>query len=392
MDLRKRLDRLDRLTRKSTVGEPARPESTLLDAGSRRRLLTGSLGLQPRTTPAGTLWSRVAAREEVARPPAAVPDLAGILPAGTPADLTWDEILFLDTETTGLAGGTGTLPFLVGLAWWEGAIYRVHQLFLAGPGEEEPLLDALTELANRFRVVATYNGAAFDLPLLRTRARLARREDPCADLVGWDLLVATRRLWGRQLSDCRQQTLEQHLTGSDRGVGDIDGAFIPATYLGFVRDGEVGLLPEVLRHNRRDLDGMARIMAAIAAQSAVAAAGWCGRWQEAWSLALVNERRRCTLAAASWAALLVTHPGRSEFTLPVILDAIRLLKRVAAWTQVESLVQHGLAHWPRDQRLHYEAAVLYEHRLGDPRRALVHATVLGAPRRIQRLERRVARH
>ena len=151
-------------------------------------------------------------------------------------------------------------------------------------------------------------------------------------------------------------------------------------------------MPEVLRHNCRDMDGMARIMAAIATQAVITTADWRGRWQEAWSLALVNERRRRTRQAASWAELLVTHPDRSEFTVPAILDAVRLLKRVAAWSQVEILVQHGLVRWPQDQRLHYEAAVLYEHRLGDPRRALVHATVLCAPRRIQRLQRRLARH
>jgi len=391
VDLRKRLARLDKLTGKPTAGDLVRPESTL-SASARKGLLTDELHLQPQATDTGTLWWRESVRGTVARPSVPVPDLAGILPAGTPADLTWDEVLFLDTETTGLAGGTGTLPFLVGLSWWDGGIYRLRQFFLAGPGQEEPLLEALAGVTNRFRVVATYNGAAFDLPLLRTRARLARRDDPFAELVGWDLLVAARRLWGRQLPNCRQQTLERHLIGSGREAGDIDGALIPATYIGYVRDGEVGLLPEVLRHNRRDMDGMARILSAIAVQAVATTADWCGRWQEAWSLALVHERRRHTRQAASWAELLVAHPDQPKFTVSTVLDTVRLLKRVAAWSQVEILVQHGLARWPQDRRLHYEAAVLYEHRLGDPRRALVHATVLCAPRRIQRLERRLARH
>ena len=288
MDLRKRLARiarLDELTRKSTAdgtvpmaaGRDASPDD------ARRLALTESLGLRARTTATGTLWWRESVREAVIRPLEPVPDLSGILPASAPANLTWDEVLFLDTETTGLAGGTGTLPFVVGVAWWEGSVYRVRQFFLAGPGQEEPLLDALAELTRGFRVIATYNGAAFDLPLVRTRARLARRDDPCAALVGWDLLVATRRLWGRQLADCRQQTLERHLTGAGREAGDIEGALIPATYISFVRDGEVGPLPEVLRHNRRDMDGMGRIMAAIAGQSVVAADDWHGRWQEAWT-------------------------------------------------------------------------------------------------------------
>ena len=115
MDLRKRLSRLDELTNKSTAGKSVRPESTP-SASARRRLLTDELGLQPQATATGTLWWRESARETVARPSVSVPDLAGILPAGTPTDLTWEEILFLDTETTGLAGGTGTLPFYVVLS------------------------------------------------------------------------------------------------------------------------------------------------------------------------------------------------------------------------------------------------------------------------------------
>ena len=134
--------------------------------------------------------------------------------AEVPAGLRWCDIVFLDVETTGLAGGTGTLVFLVGVAWWtaDGAL-EVRQLFLPGPGREAPLLAELARVAARFRVVATYNGASFDLPLLRTRARLARRRDPFRHLVSWDLLVAARRCWGRRLPDCRQQTIETTVCG-----------------------------------------------------------------------------------------------------------------------------------------------------------------------------------
>jgi uncharacterized protein YprB with RNaseH-like and TPR domain len=405
VDLRKRLARLDQLTRRPATGDDAeaarRPAAVRSGAGADAdlaRVMIDDLGLTRTPTPSGDLWWRDD-RRPVPAPAggddARAVDVAGILPAGTPGDLRWSDILFIDTETTGLAGGTGTLPFLVGLAWYDRDGLTVRQLFLPGPGQEEPLLGALADLAARFRVAATYNGAAFDLPLLRTRARLARRDDPCGHLTGWDLLVAVRRLWGWQLPDCRQQTMEAMLRGEARGPGDIDGALIPAVYTAFVRDGDAGLLPAVLRHNRRDMEGMARVLAAMADRAEAVAAGpnvanVC--WQEAWRNALVAERSGDRRLAAAWAADAADtlHRRGSEDIAPAaILDAIRLLKREADWPRVRSLAVLGLDRWPDDPRLHYEAAVLYEHRLGEFGRALVHARALGDPRRIRRLEDRL---
>jgi hypothetical protein len=308
-----------------------------------------------------------------------------MLPAPAPAGLGWHEVLFLDTETTGLAGGTGTLAFLIGLAWWtpEGAL-EVRQLFLPGPGREGPLLSELARLASRFRVVATYNGASFDLPLLRTRARLARRPDPLGQLVGWDLLVAARRCWGRRLMDCRQQTVEELVCGRPRGPGDIAGALIPAAYLAFVQEGRLTDLPAVLRHHRRDMQGLALVLSALAAEAAALERqdGPLTHWSTAWSRALICERRRRTRDAASWALQIDARevPGDAP-----VRDAIRLLKRVGDWPAVQRLVTAGLERWPGEPRLHYEAAILYEHRLDEPLQALQHARVMADERRIARL-------
>jgi len=318
--------------------------------------------------------------------------MSGILPAGTPDELTWDDILFLDTETTGLAGGTGTLPFLLGLAWWDGDAFVVRQLFLESPGREAPMLADLAEVAGRFRVVATYNGASFDLPLVRTRALLTRSEYPLRDLVSWDLLPGARRLWGRRLENCRQQTIEQEICELARGPGDIPGALIPAVYQDFVRTAEPGLLPAVLRHNRRDMDGMGLILGRLAEEASTMdnqSGEWTGSWADAWSRALVCERRRRRVAASDWARHLVPAAAQAEIPLPGLLDAIRLLKRVEAWEEVGELVRRGLVRYPDDPRLSYEGAVLYEHRLGDLTRALDHAEVLGDQHRLSRLRTRL---
>jgi len=396
MDLRRRLARLDQLTR-PPVPEPQRPGPAAVRGGAAPDcdlavVLREALGLAARETADGTLWSLEEVRPEVGAPPPRLPALTGLLPRVAPDAVGWDDLLFLDTETTGLAGGTGTLPFLVGLGWWRGGTFATRQLFLAGPGREAPLLAELADLAGRFRAVVTYNGAAFDLPLLRTRALLARRADPCAALAVWDLLPAARRLWGRDLQDCRQQTGEQCGGGCARGPGDIEGALIPAVYHAFLRDGEVGRLGDVLRHNRRDLAGMARLLAAMAGEMVALATGgrnWGGSPAGAWSRALICERRRERELAAAWAAALAVSATTDAIPAGGVLDAVRLLKRVADWSAVAQLLERGLAAWPDEPRLHYEAAVLYEHRLRDPERALVHARRLGDERRLTRLRARL---
>jgi uncharacterized protein len=396
VDLKARLARLDQLTRK-----PAAPSSPA-GAGRDSAVPHPALGLSPLPTAAGDAWARDD-REPV--PPCAsgpLPDVAGILPAGLPADLAPEEILCLDTETTGLAGGTGSLAFLVGLGWWEAGSFTVRQLFLGGPGREAPLLAAIAEASSRFRVVVTYNGASFDLPLLRTRALLARRDDPCGGLVSWDLLTAVRRLWGRRLSDCRQQSAEAAICGLARGEDDIDGALIPQTYFRYLQDGDVGLLPNVLRHNRRDVCGMGHLLGEIlAAATTVAPAppvrdAWPGCWQDAWSRGRVCERRRLDADAATWleralddAGVGVLAPAHlGDVPLVFLLDAVRILKRAASWVRIEQLLETGLICHPQEPRLHREAAILYEHRLRDPERALRHAAVLGDQRRLARLRSR----
>lgn len=171
--------------------------------------------------------------------------------------------LFLDTETTGLAGGTGTYAFLVGLAWWDSGGLQVEQLFMRDHGEEHSLL---LDIARRLRerpVLVTFNGKSFDWPLLETRFRMTRTIEPPALAAHLDLLHPARQLWRLQLGSVRLGDLERGVLGGD-ALGwsrqdDIDSSRIPEFYFDYLRGGAAEPLAGVFRHNRMDLRGLAAL-------------------------------------------------------------------------------------------------------------------------------------
>ena len=167
--------------------------------------------------------------------------------------------LFFDTETTGLGGGAGVLAFLVGLAWFDDEL-RLHseQLLLRSPAEEEPLLDALTEHVERADLLVSYNGKAFDLPLLNGRMVMNRRRK-LPDRAHLDLLHIARRLHKARLGPCRLIGLESDVLGFVRGP-DIAGADIAPRYAHFLRSGDDSVLDAVIEHNAWDVVSMAALV------------------------------------------------------------------------------------------------------------------------------------
>jgi hypothetical protein len=178
------------------------------------------------------------------------------LPDGPPQDVP---LVCLDTETTGLATGAGTVAFLVGLGTWQGDQFRQVQLLLPDHADEPALLDALAAAIPPDAWLVTYNGRGFDWPLLVTRFRMARRPPP-AHAGHVDLLPFVRRVFRHRLTDARLKTVEAELLGLDRGP-DVDGGEIPGRYLDFLRGGSPGPLVEVVRHNHEDVRSLARILA-----------------------------------------------------------------------------------------------------------------------------------
>ncbi|MGH2442155.1 MAG: ribonuclease H-like domain-containing protein [Chloroflexota bacterium] len=175
------------------------------------------------------------------------------------ADLS--RAVFLDTETTGLNLGTGTYVFLVGAGYIENGHFRVDQFLLQDPGEELAFLTALDAFLRRFSVIITFNGKAFDWPLLEGRFVRHRqfRKAPLNDPPHIDLLHPARRFWKRRLESCALSSLEHHVLGLTRTGEDVPGWMIPSLYFSYVRSGDGTKLARVFYHNLQDILSLASL-------------------------------------------------------------------------------------------------------------------------------------
>ena len=175
--------------------------------------------------------------------------------------------LFLDTETTGLAGGTGTYAFLVGLAWWDAGGLQVEQLFLRDFSEEHSLLHELSARLAERPVLVTFNGKSFDWPLLENRFTMTRAIRVPSLAAHLDLLHPARALWKLRLGSVRLVELERHVLDAARlgwhREDDVSSALIPQYYFDYLRGGSTKPLAGVVKHNQMDLRGLAALFGKI---------------------------------------------------------------------------------------------------------------------------------
>ncbi|WP_295384306.1 ribonuclease H-like domain-containing protein [uncultured Thiodictyon sp.] len=314
------------------------------------------------------------------RPDAAEIGEAGSRPqlAPTAAHSVW---LCLDTETSGLAGGTGTWAFLTGLLRAAGVGWCLRQYLLTRLDAEAAYLDLMgAELAPDAgpACLLTYNGRSFDAPLLTTRFRLAGRPDPLAALPHLDLLAPTRRAFARVWPDCRLATAESRLLGVQR-ADDLPGSAAPAAWLDWLRRGETGPLAAVLRHNRADLlslagllpvlDAVYRDPAAFGADCRSVAAAHQARGDQAQALRILAANRRDLDAAG-------------------LHDLARLYRRSRDWGRAIGIWEELCARGDPEARA--ALARFHEHRSGDLGRALELALALPPGPERERRCRRIA--
>lgn len=192
------------------------------------------------------------------------PEGLGVL-AGDAAESCPDfrQLVFLDTETTGLAGGTGTYAFLVGLGTFESDEFVVRQFFMRDIPEELPMLLLVRQILEAGAGLVTFNGRAFDWPLLEARFAMNRQPLPRTLDTHLDLLLPARRLWRRRLQSCALSSLEEHILGLARSEDDVPGWAIPGLYRDFLEWGHAKPLRRVFYHNAHDILSLATLAAIL---------------------------------------------------------------------------------------------------------------------------------
>ena len=182
--------------------------------------------------------------------------------AGDPAIATHDlsSYVFLDTETSGLAGGTGTYTFMVGAGRYTDQGFQLVQFFMRDPIEEPALLLALEEFITPCKTLVTFNGKSFDIPLLNTRYVLQGWKTPFMDLAHIDLLHLSRRIWRDRLPSRTLANLEIHILGAHRTEEEVPGWMIPQLYFDYLRDGDARPLKRVFYHNAMDVISLSALL------------------------------------------------------------------------------------------------------------------------------------
>lgn len=178
--------------------------------------------------------------------------------------LVSEEIAFLDTETTGLSGGTGTYAFLVGVGRLEGDTFHLMQFFMRDPSEEPAQLAALEAFIAPCQALVTYNGKAFDVPLLNTRYTVNGAPSPLNGLAHVDLLHLARRLWRDRLPSRRLGDIEYQILQTTRTEEDIPGWLIPDRYFEYLRSGDASPLRHVFYHNAMDVLSLSTLLDHVA--------------------------------------------------------------------------------------------------------------------------------
>lgn len=169
-----------------------------------------------------------------------------------------DEFIFFDLETSGISGGAGTIAFLIGTAYFDSFGITVKQWILPDFSYEHIILDQFTQLLKNFKGIVSFNGKAFDVPILRNRYRLNRLESILEEKFHLDLLHPFRRIWGRRLGSCRLQNLEKELLGLQR-VEDIPAELIPQVFFQFLYGEGLEQFKKILEHNALDLANLVKL-------------------------------------------------------------------------------------------------------------------------------------
>ncbi len=280
-----------------------------------------------------------------------------------PKKISPEDVIFLDTETTGLSGGVGTVAFQIGLGYFTSAGFVVEQLLMHDYPQEPEMFRILTGRLKRFSVICTFNGKSFDVPLLRSRLVMNRFSDESIPSVHADVLYPARRLWKLRLKQCTLGRLENQLLGVER-EDDLPGAMVPQAYFQYLKDRDFAPMEKVLEHNRQDIVSLAQLFYELCRLMSQPEA--ITENQDLLSMARMFERNGDMPHATKCYRLCANGTTRSQAFRAMSVNAKRQGQTETAVKLCHAMLAHG-----DDPIYAYEAlAKLYEHQLRQPEQAL----------------------
>ena len=287
-----------------------------------------------------------------------------------------EKCLFIDTETTGLSGGAGTVAFLVGAGYIKRGFMTVEQFFMKDYSDEPELLYRLKALMEQFECAVSFNGKTFDMPMLRSRFTMHRMKD-YPELFDLDLLPPSRRVWKLRLSSCRLANLEERVLGLAR-EGDLPGSEVPQRYFEYLKTGDMELVTDIIKHNYQDIVSLGLLMDKLL--TVYRDPEKQGYVQDLFSLgkALENQgeharaRELYRLSAVPRKALSLSALRDGGVAGQANQRLYRLCLRAGDIDGAISTLEQMISRQQMGIMPHIELAKIYEHRLKNLRRALEH--------------------
>jgi hypothetical protein len=299
--------------------------------------------------------------------------------------------LFLDTETTGLAGGAGTVPFLIGIGFFTDAGFQVEQLLLKEMGREKPLLRYLAQKISQATSLVSFNGKSYDWPLLRTRFVMNRVKLPKLP-PHFDLLHSSRRIFKHQLPETKLTTLEREVLNFHR-VGDIPGSEIPERYFNYLSTGKGDLLRSIVEHNLHDILAMVALLGVLSSVVQSPRSAVDGRVQLA--VAQLQLRVKDSQLAMQFVEAVYSSESEDIWKWEALVLGATILRRQAAFEASKTLLNRAVRMADissvHQAPAHLMLAKLYEHRLRQYEKALEHANLSQGAESAMDLERRISR-
>ena len=269
---------------------------------------------------------------------------------------------FIDTETTGLSGGTGTMAFLIGVGYFDGGVFRLEQCFMRDFDEEEAMLQYLDGLFATRESVVSFNGKSFDVPLLRTRFISNRLPFRLDGALHFDLIHAVRRIWKLRLKDCSLSNVERAVLGLERH-GDVPSAEIPQIWFDYLRSRDARALKRVFYHHRMDVLSLAALTALLSqCLEAPCGEGFEHAEDRLSVIRLHFRQKRYADATAHAHKLLETETEDSVRRQCIELLAFAC-KRAQDWPRMAEAWELMVREFPSEILGRHELAKLYEHRM-----------------------------